>query len=54
MAYTELEVVRGYMTNNENKNKFDVVNDKRYNTHNLGIAMQIKYKNPAPEQTPSK
>ena len=52
--YTGLQVVRGFMSNKENKNKFDVVNDKRVNTHNLGVALQLKYKNPSPEQTPTK
>ncbi|XP_052760655.1 uncharacterized protein LOC128203318 [Mya arenaria] len=53
-TWTQLEVVRGFMTNKENRNKFDVINDKRFNTHNLGVAMQIKYRNPQAGQTPYK
>lgn len=40
----EIEVIRGYLSNNENNRKFDVINDRRYNRHTLGLAMQLKYK----------
>ncbi|KAL4240753.1 hypothetical protein ACF0H5_001544 [Mactra antiquata] len=40
----EVEVLRGYLSNNENSVKFDVMNDKRFNRHNWGVAMQIRYK----------
>lgn len=41
----EIEVVRGFLSNTENNRKFDVINDKRFNRHNLGVALQLKYKN---------
>lgn len=47
----DVEVVRGFMSNNENKRKFDVVSDKRYNTHNLGTAMQLRIRNPTEQQS---
>ncbi|XP_053389216.1 uncharacterized protein LOC123562054 [Mercenaria mercenaria] len=43
-AKIEIEVVRGFLTNIENNRKFDVINDKRFNRHNLGLALQLKYK----------
>ena len=40
----EIEVVRGFLTNVQNKRKFDIINDKRYGLHNLGVALQLRYK----------
>lgn len=40
----KVEVWRGYLTNNQNQRKFDIINDKRYNTHNFGVALQLRYK----------
>lgn len=48
----EIEVTRGFLSNYENNRKFDAVQDKRINKHNLGVAMQIKYKN-TPDLPPS-
>lgn len=40
----EFEVVRGFLTNVQNKRKFDIISDKRFGVHNLGVALQLRYK----------
>lgn len=43
VSAVDIVVTRGFISNNQNKKTFDVIKDKRYNTHNMGLAMQIKY-----------
>lgn len=43
-ADIEIEVIRGYISNPEQAAIMDIL-DNRYDTHTLGVAMQIRYKN---------
>lgn len=40
----EIEVIRGFISNPEQAALMDIL-DNRYDTHTLGVAMQIRYKN---------
>lgn len=49
-----IEVIRGYVSNFEQAGLFED-SDKRYNTHTLGVAMQIKYSAGSPDShTPAR
>ncbi|KAJ8313017.1 hypothetical protein KUTeg_010390 [Tegillarca granosa] len=49
-----IEVIRGYVSNSEQAGLFED-SDKRYNTHTLGVAMQIKYSAGSPDShTPAR
>lgn len=39
-----IEIIRGYLTNEQNRRKFNIIHDRRYYTHNLGVALQLRYK----------
>ncbi|CAC5373291.1 unnamed protein product [Mytilus coruscus] len=51
----EVEVIRGYISNPEQASLMDVMDD-RYETHTLGVALQIRYKNGTvgPDFTPQR
>ncbi|XP_071129846.1 uncharacterized protein [Mytilus edulis] len=51
----EVEVIRGFISNPEQASLMDVMDD-RYETHTLGVAIQIRYKNGTlgPEFTPQR
>ncbi|KAL5019336.1 hypothetical protein ScPMuIL_005058 [Solemya velum] len=44
-----IKVLRGFLTNQEQRNLFDPLFDKRYNIHLLGEAMQIAYGEGTPD-----
>lgn len=45
VAPLEVDIIRGYLANPEQVSLFSQSTDDRYNTHNLGVALQLKYTN---------